>query len=71
MEARVDRDLAVGLDRTRPARVVVVSRPTPEYGPVAFGSDYGVELAARLARDYDVEERFRAGEMTAVVLRRR
>ena len=34
-------------------------------------SDYGREIAARLARDYTVEARFWAGEMTAVVLRRR
>ena len=71
VDARVDRDLAGDLDRARPARVVFVSRPTPEYGPVAFGRDYAVEVAARLARDYDVEARFTAGEMTAVVLRRR
>jgi len=71
VDARVDRDLAEGLDRARPARVVVVSRPTPEFGPVAFGRDYAVEVAGRLARDYAVEARFAAGEMTAVVLRRR
>ncbi len=71
VDSRVDRDLAADLDRARPALVVLVSRPTPEYGPVAFGRDYAVEVAARLARDYAVEERFRAGEMTAVVLRRR
>lgn len=71
VDARVDRDLAEGLDRARPARVVVVSRPTPEFGPVAFGRDYAVEVAGRLARDYAVEARFSAGEMTAVVLRRR
>jgi hypothetical protein len=71
VDTRVDRDLAEGLDRTRPARVVVVSRPTPEYGPVAFGHDYAVEVAARLSRDYAVETRFWAGEMSAVVLRRR
>jgi hypothetical protein len=71
VDARVDRGLAGDLDRTRPARVVVVSRPTPEYGPVTFGRDYAIEIAARLARDYTVEKRLRAGEMTAVVLRRR
>lgn len=71
VDARVDRDLAADLDRTRPARVVVVSRPTPEYGPVAFGRDYAVEVAARLARDYAVEARFAAGTSSAVVLRRR
>ncbi|MFN7988384.1 MAG: hypothetical protein U0529_12995 [Thermoanaerobaculia bacterium] len=71
VDARVDRDLAADLDRTRPSRVVLVSRPTPEYGPVAFGHDYAVEVASRLARDYAIEERFRAGEMTAVILRRR
>lgn len=71
VDARVDRDLAEGLDDARPLRVVFVSRPTPEFGAVAFGRDYGREIAARLARDYTVEERFRAGEMTAVVLRRR
>ena len=71
VDARVDRDLAGDLDRARPTRVVFVSRPTPEYGPVVFGRDYAVEVAARLARDYVVEERFAAGEMTAVVLRRR
>ena len=71
VDARVDRDLAGDLDRARPTRVVFVSRPTPEYGPVVFGRDYAVEVAARLARDYVVEERFAAGETTAVVLRRR
>jgi hypothetical protein len=71
VDARVDRDLAGDLDRTRPTRVVVVSRPTPEYGPVAFGREYAIEIAARLARDYAVEARYSAGEMTAVVLRRR
>ena len=54
-----------------PARVVVVSRPAPEYGPVVFGRDFSVEVAARLARDYAVEARFAAGETSAVVLRRR
>jgi hypothetical protein len=71
VDARVDHDLAGGLDETRPTRVVLVSRPTPEYGAVAFGREYSVEIAARLARDYTVEERFRVGEMTAVVLLRR
>ena len=71
VDARVDRDLAADLDRARPSRVVVVSRPTPEYGRLAFGRDWAVEVATRLARDYSVEARFRAGQMTAVVLRRR
>jgi hypothetical protein len=71
VDARVDRDLAADLDRARPGFVVLVNRPTPEYGPAAFGRDYAVEIAVRLARDYAVEKRFRAGEMTAVVLRRR
>lgn len=71
VDARVDRDLAEGLDRARPARVVVVSRPTPEYGHAAFGRDYGREIAARLARDYAVEARFSEGGTSAVVLRRR
>ena len=71
VDARVDRDLAAGLDAARPARVVVVSRPTPEYGRLAFGRDYARELAARLARDYAVEARLRAGALSAVVLRRR
>ncbi|MBK9089991.1 MAG: hypothetical protein IPL90_13435 [Holophagales bacterium] len=71
VDARVDRDLAGDLDRARPTRVVVVSRPTPEYGPVAFGREYAIEIAARLARDYVSEARYSAGEMTAVVLRRR
>jgi hypothetical protein len=71
VDARVDRDLAGDLDRARPTRVVVVSRPTPEYGPMAFGREYATGLAARLGRDYAVEERFRAGDMSAVVLRRR
>jgi len=71
VDGRVDRDLAEDLDRARPTRVVVVSRSTPEYGPTAFGREYAIEVAARLARDYTVEERYSAGEMTAVVLRRR
>lgn len=71
VDDRVDRDLAEGLDLARPSRVVVVSRPTPEYGRAAFGRDYGREIASRLVRDYAVEARFAAGEMTAVVLRRR
>ncbi|HYN41965.1 MAG TPA: hypothetical protein VE129_09330 [Thermoanaerobaculia bacterium] len=71
VDSRVDRDLAADLDRARPGFVVLVSRPTPEYGPVVFGRDYAVEIAARLARDYAVERRLQAGEMTAVVLRRR
>ena len=71
VDARVDSDLARDLDSERPRWVVLVSRPTPEYGPAAFGSDYGREIAVRLARDYAVEKRFRAGEMTAVVLLRR
>jgi hypothetical protein len=71
VDARVDRDLAGDLDRARPARVVLVSRPTPEYGPVAFGRDYAVEIAGRLSRDYAVEARFAAGERTAVVLLRK
>lgn len=71
VDDRVDRDLAEGLDLTRPSRVVVVSRPTPEFGQAAFGRDYGREIASRLARDYAVEARFTAGELTAVVLRRR
>ncbi len=71
VDARVDADLAEDLDNSRPTWVVFVSRPTPEYGPAAFGTDYGREIAARLARDYVVEARYSAGEMTAVVLRRR
>ncbi len=71
VDARVDADLAEDLDSKRPTWVVFVSRPTPEYGPAAFGSDYGREIAARLARDYAIEARYSAGEMTAVVLRRR
>lgn len=71
VDARVDRDLAAGLDTARPTRVVLVSRPTPEFGPAAFGRDYGLEVASHLARDYGVEARFRAGNITAVVLLRR
>lgn len=71
VDARVDRDLAEGLDRARPARVVVVSRPTPEFGRAELGRDYGREIALRLARDYVVEARFSAGGTTAVVLVRR
>ena len=71
VDARIDRDLAEALDRTRPSRVVFVSRPTPEYGPVVFGRDYAVKIAARLARDYTVEARFAEGQTAAVVLRRR
>lgn len=71
VDARVDRELAEGLDRARPRRVVVVSRPVPEYGVVVFGRDYGKEIAARLARDYAVEETFHEGSASAVVLRRR
>ena len=71
VDARVDRDLAEGLDRFRPTRIVLVSRPTPELGPSVFGRDFGREIAARLARDYEVEARFAAGERRAVVLRRR
>lgn len=71
VDARVDRDLAADLDRSRPARVVLVSRPTPEYGRTAFGRDYAREVAARLARDYAVEARFSAGASSAVVLLRR
>ena len=70
VDARVDRDLAEGLERARPARVVLVSRPTTEFGSAAFGLDYGREIAARLARDYAVEARFEAGAASAVVLRR-
>lgn len=71
VDDRVDRDLADGLDRARPARVVLVSRPTPELGPSVFGRDYGTVFVARLARDYAVEERFVEGSVSAVVLRRR
>jgi hypothetical protein len=71
VDDRVDRDLAEGLDRARPARVVVVSRPTSEFGRSTFGRDYGTEIAARLARDYAVEARFAEGAASAVVLRRR
>ncbi len=71
VDDRVDRDLAEGLDRARPTRVVVVSRPTPELGTSVFGRDYGKEIAARLARDYAVEETFREGSASAVVLSRR
>ena len=71
VDDRVDRDLAEGLDRARPARVVVVSRPTSEFGRSTFGRDYGKEIAARLARDYAVEARFAEGSAAAVVLRRR
>lgn len=71
VDARVDRDLVRDLDRARPTRVVFVSRPTPEYGLVALGREYAIEIAARLARDDVVEARYSAGKMTAVVLRRR
>ncbi len=71
VDDRVDRDLAEGLDRARPARVVFVSRPTPELGTAAFGRDYGKEIAARLERDYAVEARFAEGAASAVVLLRR
>jgi len=71
VDDRVDRDLADGLDRARPARVVVVSRPTSEFGRSAFGRDYGTRIAARLARDYAVEATFAEGTAAAVVLRRR
>jgi len=71
VDDRVDRDLAEGLDRVRPARVVVVSRPTPELGRSIFGRDYGTEIAARLGRDYAVEATFGEGSAAAVVLRRR
>lgn len=71
VDARVDRDLAEGLDRARPSRVVLVSRPAPELGGAVFGRDYGREIAARLARDYVVEARFAAGTSRAAVLRRR
>lgn len=71
VDDRVDRDLADGLDRARPARVVVVSRPTSEFGRSAFGRDYGTQIAARLARDYAVEATFVEGTAAAVILRRR
>lgn len=71
VDARIDRDLVADLDRAKPSRVVLVSRPTPEYGPVVFGRDWAVEVASRLARDYSVEARFAEGESAAVVLRRR
>ncbi|MBP7677208.1 MAG: hypothetical protein KBB14_12880, partial [Thermoanaerobaculia bacterium] len=71
VDDRVDGDLAEGLDRAQPARVVVVSRPTSEFGRSTFGRDYGKEIAARLARDYAVEETFHEGGASAVVLRRR
>ena len=71
VDDRVDRDLAEGLDRARPARVVVISRPTSEFGRSAFGRDYGTEIAARLGRDYAVEATFGEGSAAAVVLRRR
>lgn len=71
VDDRVDRDLAEGLDRARPARVVVISRPTSEFGRSAFGRDYGTRIAARLARDYAVEATFAEGSASAVVLRRR
>ncbi len=71
VDDRVDRDLADGLDRARPARVVVVSRPTPELGRSTFGRDYGTKIAARLLRDYAVEATFAEGSAAAVVLRRR
>ena len=61
VDARVDRDLAGGLDRMRHGRVVVVSRPTPEFGPVVFGRDYGQQIAARLGRDYVLEDAIRGG----------
>ena len=71
VDDRVDGDLAEWLDRAQPARVVVVSRPTSEFGRSTFGRDYGTEIAARLARDYAVEETFHEGGASAVVLRRR
>ncbi|MHB1045665.1 MAG: hypothetical protein ACYC4P_06590 [Thermoanaerobaculia bacterium] len=71
VDDRVDRDLAEGMDRTRPTRVVVLSRPTSEFGRSTFGRDYGREIAARLSRDYAVEETFVEGSASAVVLRRR
>lgn len=68
----VDRDAVERMNAIRPERVVWVVRPTPEYGPVAFGVDYGRRLSALFSRDYVEEARFQApnGRSATVYVRR-
>lgn len=55
LSAENEEDVIREFDRVRPATVVVLYRPTSEYGPGLFGEDYGRRLDAYLEEKYAFE----------------
>ena len=51
-----EEDVIREFERARPSAVVVLYRPTSEYGPSIFGEDYGLRLAAYLGEHYDFRD---------------
>ncbi|HKC24197.1 MAG TPA: hypothetical protein VKF32_05620, partial [Thermoanaerobaculia bacterium] len=68
LDGRADLDATWRMEQTRPERVVVIDRPTDEYGGKVFGRDYGLRLAALIGKDYRLEKRLAAGSLAASVL---
>jgi hypothetical protein len=53
LRAANEPELLADLQRTRPGAIVVWPRSTEEYGPAAFGVDYGREVFAWIERNYE------------------
>jgi len=50
-----EREILSELERARPAAVVLIRRPTSEYGPMFFGEDYGRAIRHWLDEHYNLE----------------
>jgi hypothetical protein len=48
-----EEELLQELERRRPAAIVVLPRPTSEYGPMFFGEDYGKRISAWIGINYE------------------
>jgi hypothetical protein len=68
LDGRADLDATWRMEQTRPERVVVIDRPTDEYGGKILGRDYGLRLAALIAREYRPEVKFESGRLRGAVL---
>jgi hypothetical protein len=71
-----ENDVVAEFDRSRPRVIIVLDRPTGEYGSSAFGETYGNRIRKWIESNYDVrrigrgERTGRLGSWAAVAIRR-
>ena len=71
-----ENEVLAELDRSRPGAIVVLDRPTGEYGSSVFGESYGNRIRKWIEKNYDLrrigraERTGRRGSWAAVAIRR-